>query len=74
MIVAKADSAATNHYRRDADLQCLTNIQDYAGPSVTVPNNEKILPKKQGLIPLSNNLVSLLEQQPICLTSRVHRY
>ena len=53
MIVAKADSAATNHYWRDADLQSLTNIQNYAGPSVTLLNNENIFSKEQGLIPIS---------------------
>ena len=52
MIVAKADSAATHNYWRNEDMDCLSRIRDYNGPSVTLPNNTRISPKKQGLIPL----------------------
>ena len=45
-IVAKADSAATNHYWRTEDLACLSNIKPYTGPSVTLPNNTQIAPSK----------------------------
>ena len=52
IVIAKADSAATNHYWRNQDLHCLSNIENYSGPSVTLPDNNQIAPAKQGLLPL----------------------
>ena len=51
-VIAKADSAATSHYWRNQDLHCLSNIEKYSGPSVTLPDNTQIAPARQGLLPL----------------------
>ena len=46
MIIAKADSAATHNYWINEDMDCLSNIRDYNSPSVMLPNNTQIFPKK----------------------------
>ena len=51
-VIAKADSAATKHYWRTQDIHCLSNIENYTGPSITLPDNNQIAPAKQGLLPL----------------------
>ena len=34
-------------------MGCLASIKTYNGPAVTLPNNTRIAPAKQGLLPLS---------------------
>ena len=55
-VVAKADSGASQNYWRPEDCQCLTHIQSYSGPSVTLPDADQLAPSEQGLISLSNKL------------------
>ena len=55
-IVAKGDSAASRHYWREEDEQCLKNITPYSGPSVVLPDADTIAPTKKGTIPLSTKL------------------
>ena len=55
-VIAKVDSAATSHYWRKDGLHCLSEIQDYSGPSVALPDNTQITPAKQGLLPLPKEL------------------
>ena len=47
IIIAKGDSAATLHYRREQDIACLKDITSHSGPSVTLPNNEIITSNMQ---------------------------
>ena len=37
-VVSKADNAATSHYWKDSNMGCLTNIEAYRGPSITLPH------------------------------------
>ena len=46
-------------YWNNKDLACLSNIKTYTGPSVTLPNNTKIAPSKQGSLPLSKEFSEL---------------
>ena len=43
-VVTKADSAASSHYWKDSDMGCLTNVEAYQGPAVTLPDNNQIAP------------------------------
>ena len=52
-VFAKCDSAASAHYWRDIDMNVLSNIKPYLGASVTLPDNTKINPAKQGLVPIN---------------------
>ena len=52
-IIAKGDSAASSHYWRKEDAQCLENVQHFAGPSVLLPNQETIQANQRGQLPLS---------------------
>ena len=38
-VIAKGDSAASGHYWRQEDVDCLTRLTNISGPSVTLPNN-----------------------------------
>ena len=49
---AKADSAASRHYWRTQDMDALTEIVPYKGPSVTLPDNSTISSSHQGLLHL----------------------
>ena len=48
IVVAKADSGATNHYIRDCDAAILKNIRIFKGPTVQLPNDETLQSKAQG--------------------------
>ena len=54
-VTAKFDSAASSHYWRTKDLTCLTDVSNYEGPAVTLPDGSQIVPAKRGLVPLSDN-------------------
>jgi len=54
--VAKLYSAASHHYVRPNDQDCLDNIKNYIGPSVTQPDSTQLQPSSQGLLTLSNAL------------------
>ena len=56
IILAKADSGASQHFRRKGDQQCLTKIKPYFGPSVILPYADTLAPSKQGIINLSTSL------------------
>ena len=55
-ITAKGDSAASGHYWRDEDAECLKNVKNQLGPQVTLPNNSSIQATKQGHLPLDLSL------------------
>ena len=55
-ILMKGDSAATNHYIRPQDQACLTDIKNYTGPSVLLPDADAIPPSHQGSLNLHKNL------------------
>ena len=52
----KGDSAATSHYIRPEDKDCLSKIINYSGPSVTLPDADKIAPSHQGTLNIHSNL------------------
>ena len=55
-IMAKGDSAASSHYWRDQDKAVLDNVKNCMGPSVLLPNNERISSTSRGQLPLSSDL------------------
>ena len=55
-IIAKGDSAATNHYITEQDSLCLKNIKPNNSINVTLPNSVAISSNKQGELPLSDQL------------------
>ena len=57
-VIMKGDSAATSHYIRPQDKDCLSNINAYNGPSVMLPDADKIAPSHQGSINLNKDLSS----------------
>ena len=54
--IAKGDSGATVHYWREADEECLKDIETCIGPAVILPNKQTILATKSGTLPLHHNL------------------
>ena len=52
----KGDSAATSHYVRPEDKECLTSITKYSGPSVMLPDADKIAPSHQGVLSIHKDL------------------
>ena len=52
IIWAKGDSAASKHYWREQDIECLNDIQSFNGPSVKLPNNAIINATSKGELPL----------------------
>ena len=55
-IIAKGNSAASKHYWKESDRSALSNIRPYSGPSVTLPDADKIAPSNKGLLSLSSRL------------------
>ena len=55
-VIMKGDSGATSHYVRPQDKECLKNIVDYAGPSVLLPDADKISPSHQGALNIHEDL------------------
>ena len=58
-IIAKGDSAVSHHYWRNQDKEVLSDIRNISGPSVLLPNGEKISLTEEGIIPLSNKLSTI---------------
>ena len=56
--MAKGDSAASSHYWRQEDEMCLNDVKHFAGPSVLLPNKEKIAATQRGQLSLSTDLSS----------------
>ena len=56
MIIAKADSAASNTYWREEDIECLDGIKKYYGPLIQLPDNGMIVADRKGVLPLSDEL------------------
>ena len=56
--MAKVDSAASKNYWREEDIQFLTDIKPYRGPSVTLPDGDILKPLQKGMLPLSSQLSS----------------
>ena len=57
-IVTKGDSAASGHYWRQHDLDCLKNVRFKLGPNVKLPDNSTIQANQQGNLPLHASLTS----------------
>ena len=55
-VVAKADSGASNHYWRQQDVTCLTDISHNSSINVQLPNAQSILSTKQGQLNLHPSL------------------
>ena len=55
-IIAKGDSAATNHCIAEQDSPCLKNITPNNSINATLPNSVAISSNKQGELPISNRL------------------
>ena len=55
-IIMKGDSAATGHYIRPNDTECLSHLRHYSGPAVTLPDNDKIAATQQGNLHIHNTL------------------
>ena len=51
-VVAKGDSAASNHYWKSTDVDILTDVCDTIGPTVTLPDNYTITSTSSGFLPL----------------------
>ena len=52
VVVAKADSGASQHYFREKDSICLSDITTESGPPITLPNGESIESRKVGTLPI----------------------
>ena len=57
-IIMKGDSGATNHYIRTQDKAILKNIVNYSGPSVLLPDADKISPSHQGALNIHQDLTN----------------
>ena len=51
IIIAKGDSAASDHYFRLCDTNCLTNIQDMKSAPILLPDKSSISSSHMGLLP-----------------------
>ena len=58
MVIVKGDSGATSHYWRKQDKDCLEQVENAPGPTVTLPNNETITSTARGRLPLHGSLSS----------------
>ena len=56
VVVANGDSAASCHYRREEDINCLQNMIDKKGPDLTLPDSSQINVTQQGKLPLTSSL------------------
>ena len=52
VIVAKADSDASQHYFREKDSVCLNNIIAESGPTITLPDGGSMESRKVGTLPI----------------------
>ena len=64
-VIAKGDSAASQHYWRNQDKRCLSNINPCTSSNVKLPNNEHISATKQGVINISNKLSNIAKTAKI---------
>ena len=64
-VIAKGDSAASNHYWRLQDMDTLTNVKSAPGPTVTLPNLTTITSTQQGQLPLSQKLSHQAKQAAV---------
>ena len=53
VVLVKGDITASHHYWREQDKHVLNEIQEFTGPSVLIPNGEKISATKKSILPLS---------------------
>ena len=56
--MANGNSAASNNYWREEDIQFLTNIKPYRVLSVTLLDRDMLEPSQKGTLPLSSQLSS----------------
>ena len=54
IVIAKGDSAASDHYFRLCDTNCLTNIQDMTSTPILLPDKSSISASHMGLLPNPN--------------------
>ena len=52
-VTVKFDSAASSHYVRPDDAHILSEVKEYEGTPVTLPDDSAIAPSHQGILPLS---------------------
>ena len=72
-IIAKDDSAASNHYWRQEDSECLEDVKKFAGPSLLLPNSTTIVANQRGQLPLSPELSKRAQTAMILPTLKAHR-
>ena len=54
--IAKGDSGASDHYFREIDKDCLSKVQSFNGPTVTMPNNATLQATERGELEFSKSL------------------
>ena len=54
-VTFKFDSAASDNYIRSSDAHCLSDIEQFSGSSVTLPDDTKIKPSHKGILPLHSS-------------------
>ena len=54
-VTFKFDSAASDNYIRSSDAHCLSDIEQYSGSAVTLPDDTKIKPSHKGILPLHSS-------------------
>ena len=59
VIIAKGDSGASSHFIKESEKACLTNIKNFDGPTIQLPDASTLKATQTGQLPLSN----LLSQQ-----------
>ena len=56
VVIAKGDSAASEHYWREEDIDCLQNVIYKKGPDMTLPDSSQINATYQVKLPLPSSL------------------
>ena len=57
-VIAKGDSAVSDHYWRQEDIQCLTWLTNSPGLAATLPNSTLIQADQQGTLPIPKTLLA----------------
>ena len=52
VVIAKGDSAASDHYWRKKDKHCLTNIVPHITPPILLPNKDTVTGTEKGNVPM----------------------
>ena len=73
MLIAKADSGASNHYLRTANQQVLQNLRPTPyGPTVMLPDSRSIQATHKGILPLSHSLSTKSKTHISLMVLQIH--